>query len=945
MNDMKKPYLYALGLACAGSLILSAGAAGPKTPETSRHFMRHIDPETGVLSWKMKPKTFAWNQQSIYFTAKSMTDDGRYLVFDYSDDEFKTDAKGKPLPARKRKAVVDFLKDEIIALPETTGSIPYLDPVTAKLLYTANEGVWMHDLRADPTKRTLICPWPQGFLDLAKKFGEKRGHLATHPTMTQDKKRMFIDSRYGDTFFHGMLNLETRTWEHWGETPFFMNHGQVCPSDDTLAMGAWEVDWVDSKGEHHPIHNIGPDKRYPRMWYLKPGNVREMIDPGPEMNYATHEMWDEDGHGHYWNNWTGLWHYDRFTKKTERLSPFPAGHSSVSRDNRYVVSDFPTGVGYGRGQPWSVVFYDRQTGGAVFIHSRCSALCPPEPGSRLHPDPHPAFVCNERYIVTTINNPDGHMDLCLTPVAQLKERCAKATPLGSPLPAKAHPIDVGMRIFQKYFRMHWDERVAHGGSKELDDEMREFARLTANHRILIDIRGMNVGDKPKYAEDPDAVRARQLIERLVAGDTSVRDEARAAWTKATAEDLPKDWLNVMKAANLLLAVDSPAGKRPVIAKDEKGPFANLPVSAAPERIGVRIIEQLLDTNPAKYAPPGFKGAYGNGDWIPYAAASLWANAIRFATLTSDKALARRLIEKFEPYLPGGPYDKVFWPPYHVDDTIAGIVPYEIYRVNGDPRCLEMGDRYADTQWSPPCEGTLNARHNPKNPEETRRIQEHYWSLGYTPQTRLWIDDMYMIIAIQEQAARVKKDRKYLNRAAHEMCFYLDELQLKDGAAKGLFYHAPDVRYVWGRGCGWMAAGLALVLSQDPDEPDRAKIMKGYLEMMETLLKFQREDGLWGQLVDEPTSWGETSGTAMFTYAFIVGLKHGWLDEAKFGPAARKAYLKLCSMLDRFGNLADVCTGTGKKDDHQYYLDRARVNGDPHGQAPLLWCINALLGWK
>lgn len=37
--------------------------------------------------------------------------------------------------------------------------------------------------------------------------------------------------------------------------------------------------------------------------------------------------------------------------------------------------------------------------------------------------------------------------------------------------------------------------------------------------------------------------------------------------------------------------------------------------------------------------------------------------------------------------------------------------------------------------------------------------------------------------------------------------YLDELQ----RTNGLFYHAPDVPYFWGRGNGWMAAGMAEVL--------------------------------------------------------------------------------------------------------------------------------------
>ena len=36
-------------------------------------------------------------------------------------------------------------------------------------------------------------------------------------------------------------------------------------------------------------------------------------------------------------------------------------------------------------------------------------------------------------------------------------------------------------------------------------------------------------------------------------------------------------------------------------------------------------------------------------------------------------------------------------------------------------------------------------------------------------------------------------------------------------------------------------------------------------------------------------------------------------------------------LDEYANLRDVCIGTGKKNDHQYYLDRPREAGDPHGR--------------
>ena len=50
-------------------------------------------------------------------------------------------------------------------------------------------------------------------------------------------------------------------------------------------------------------------------------------------------------------------------------------------------------------------------------------------------------------------------------------------------------------------------------------------------------------------------------------------------------------------------------------------------------------------------------------------------------------------------------------------------------------------------------------------------------------------------------------RRVIERAAKEMVLYLDRLQQPNG----LFPHAPGVPYFWGRGNGWMAAGLALLV--------------------------------------------------------------------------------------------------------------------------------------
>ena len=179
-----------------------------------------------------------------------------------------------------------------------------------------------------------------------------------------------------------------------------------------------------------------------------------------------------------------------------------------------------------------------------------------------------------------------------------------------------------------------------------------------------------------------------------------------------------------------------------------------------------------------------------------------------------------------------------------------------------------------------------------------------------------------------------------------MVVYLDALQKPNG----LFHHAPGVEFFWGRGNGWMAAGSSELLRALPaDNPDRPRILKGYHLMMESLLKHQDANGMWHQIIDDPASWPESSASGMFTFAFVTGVKEGWLDAKTYGPAARKAWLTLTTYLNENGDIREVCEGTNTHnptrdgaDGRKYYDERKRNVGDMHGQAPLLWSATALL---
>lgn len=347
-------------------------------------------------------------------------------------------------------------------------------------------------------------------------------------------------------------------------------------------------------------------------------------------------------------------------------------------------------------------------------------------------------------------------------------------------------------------------------------------------------------------------------------------------------------------------------------------FRNWPTGTSPEEVGLRVTERFIQSPHASY------GANAKPH-IPYFEVCNWYGALTFAAKTRNNSLTEKLVARFEPLFNK---DSSLLPvPDHVDYTVFGTIPLEIYLYNGDRKYLELGKLYADKQWAVP--------------EGPRVVPESYtyYNKGLSWQTRIWIDDMYMITMVQSKAYRATNNRKYIDRAAKEMVVYLDSLQQPNG----LFYHAPDVPFYWGRGNGWMAAGMTELLSALPKNNENySNIMQGYKSMMGSLLQHQAEDGMWRQLIDDSTSWKETSCTGMFTFAMITGVKNGWLDKATYGPAARKAWLSLIKYIDSNGNINNVCEGTGKKNDRQYYLDRKKLTGDMHGQAPVLWCATALL---
>jgi rhamnogalacturonyl hydrolase YesR len=93
---------------------------------------------------------------------------------------------------------------------------------------------------------------------------------------------------------------------------------------------------------------------------------------------------------------------------------------------------------------------------------------------------------------------------------------------------------------------------------------------------------------------------------------------------------------------------------------------------------------------------------------------------------------------------------------------------------------------------------------------------------------------------------------------------------------------------WGGGNGWAAAGLARVWRSLPSErrQDRAHLADFAREIVDGCLACQRPDGLFHNVIDQPSTFVETNLAQMLAFAIYEGVSAGWLPAAYRSHADR-----------------------------------------------------------
>ena len=176
--------------------------------------------------------------------------------------------------------------------------------------------------------------------------------------------------------------------------------------------------------------------------------------------------------------------------------------------------------------------------------------------------------------------------------------------------------------------------------------------------------------------------------------------------------------------------------------------------------------------------------------------------------------------------------------------------------------------------------------------------------GFSP-FQLWIDGMYMVppflACMGETEWAAEQIRGYIRHLYDEH--------------SGLFFHIIDCqegRFVrckrWATGNGWALMGLVRVidcaLAQGHDAI-RNELADFLIRLLEGMLRFQRPDGRFNDILDDENSFADGTSAMMMAAAVYRGIYIGCVPETYKG-AAELAYRTVASKVDGIGLVREVC---------------------------------------
>lgn len=288
---------------------------------------------------------------------------------------------------------------------------------------------------------------------------------------------------------------------------------------------------------------------------------------------------------------------------------------------------------------------------------------------------------------------------------------------------------------------------------------------------------------------------------------------------------------------------------------------------------------------------------------------------------------------------------------NIDNVNAGKTLFELYDVTGKEKYKKAIDLiYSQIEGMP------------------RTEEGSFWHKNIYPH-QVWLDGLYMA-----QPFYMMYENRYDNCAKYDDIFLQFENVFKNmkNPTNGLYYHCYDCSRQmfwcdpvsgigglhWLRASGWFVMAILDTL----DACDREKAPEKYdmlaakfKEVIDALLKYQQENGMWYQIINQPgqeKNYLETSGSAIMAYGILKGVRLGFLDES-YAEYGLKAFEGICDKYLSIGedgklHLGGICLVAGlggktkRSGTYEYYMSEPIVNDDAKGTGPFLMAFTEVL---
>lgn len=291
---------------------------------------------------------------------------------------------------------------------------------------------------------------------------------------------------------------------------------------------------------------------------------------------------------------------------------------------------------------------------------------------------------------------------------------------------------------------------------------------------------------------------------------------------------------------------------------------------------------------------------------------------------------------------------------NIDNVNAGKTLFELYDLTGKEKYRKAIDLvYSQIERMP------------------RTEEGNFWHKNIYP-NQVWLDGLYMC-----QPFYMEYEVRFNNRKNCDDIYSQFANVVKDmkDSETGLYYHAYDSsremfwcdkvtglsQNFWLRALGWYAMALLDTMDKDDHkEHDSLLQMKeAFRSLIDSMLKYQDPTGMWYQVVNlggMDKNYLETSGSAIFSYAILKGVRLGYLPKS-YAEYGKKAFEGICRTYLHIeeGNmsLGGIClvAGLGGKDRRNgtfdYYMSEPVVKDDAKGVGPFLLAYTEMkrCGWQ